>query len=310
VTIGNFDGVHLGHQAVLARLVRRAGQIGATPVAVTFDPHPLAVLFPDRAPAPLSTLERRLELLGGLGLAAVLVMRFDRELARWSPRRFVQEVLLDALHARLVVVGRDTRFGHRNAGDVGTLRELGTELGFEVEVVDDVGDSRRWSSTRIRELVTAGEVEAAAAELGHPHRVTGVVVHGDHRGRTLGYPTANLAADAVGAVPADGIYAGWLVRYGAVERAGTGRRLPAAISVGTNPTFGGTGRRVEAYVLDRDDLDLYGETVAVELVHRLRPTLRFDGVDGLLVQMALDVEQCRQVLGVARAPDPARRPVR
>jgi riboflavin kinase/FMN adenylyltransferase len=303
VTIGNFDGVHLGHQAVLRGVVERARQLDATPVAVTFDPHPLAVLFPDRAPQPLSTLEHRLELLAGMGLGAVVVMRFDRELAQWSPERFVQEVLVDALGAQAVVV-RDTRFGHRNSGDVQTLRELGARLGFDVEVVADVGDEDRWSSTRVRRLVEQGDVETVAEVLGHPHRTTGEVVHGDHRGRTLGYPTANLSPDAVGAVPADGIYAGWLIDYGREERSGApgARRLPAAISVGTNPTFGGIGRRVEAYVLDRDDLQLYGHIVAVEFVRRLRATLLFDSVEQLLERMAADVEQCREVLGAASAP--------
>jgi riboflavin kinase/FMN adenylyltransferase len=266
-------------------------------VAITFDPHPLAVLYPDRAPEPLSTPEHKLELLAAAGLDAVLVMPFTRELAQWSPRRFVEETLVDALGAKQVVVGRDTRFGHRNAGDVDTLRELGDELGFSVEVVADLGrqgEERRWSSTWIRELITAGEVAAAAEVLGRPHRVTGCVVHGDHRGREMGYPTANLAPDAIGAVPADGVYAGWLVRTESAQR------LPAAISIGTNPTFEGRrDRRVEAYVLDRVDLDLYDEVVAVEFVERLRPTLKFDGMEPLMLQMADDVARCRAVLGVS-----------
>jgi riboflavin kinase/FMN adenylyltransferase len=296
VTIGNFDGVHRGHHAVLKLVADRARAAGLRSVAVTFDPHPLAVLYPDRAPEPLSTTEHKLELLGATGLDAVLVMPFTHELALWSPRRFVQEVLVDALGAKEVVVGSDTRFGHRNAGDVDTLRELGAELGFTVQVVADLGREgaeRRWSSTWIRELITAGDVAGAAEVLGRPHRVTGTVVHGDHRGRELGYPTANLAPDSVGAVPADGVYAGWLVRTA------TDEKLPAAVSIGTNPTFEGRrDRRVEAYVLGRDDLDLYGEVVAVEFVERLRPTLRFDGIEALCDQMALDVKRCREVLGV------------
>jgi riboflavin kinase/FMN adenylyltransferase len=297
VTIGNFDGVHRGHRAVLKQVVDRARSAGLLAVAVTFDPHPLAVLYPDRAPEPLSTTEHKLELLAEAGLDAVLVMPFTHELAQWSPRRFVQETLVDALGAKEVVVGSDTRFGHRNSGDVDTLRELGAELGFTVQVVADLGrqgEERRWSSTWIRELVAAGEVAAAAEVLGRPHRVTGMVVHGDHRGREMGYPTANLEPDAVGAVPADGVYAGWLVRTG------TGERLPAAVSVGTNPTFEGRrDRRVEAYVLDRLDLELYGEVVAVEFVDRLRPTIKFDGMDTLMRQMADDVTRCREVLGVS-----------
>ena len=292
VTIGNFDGVHRGHRSVLAQVVDLAADAGLRAVAITFDPHPLAVLYPDRAPQPLSTTAHKLELLAEVGLDAVLVMTFTRELALWSPRRFVQEVMVDALGAKEVVVGGDTRFGHRNEGDVGTLRELGDELGFGVHVVADLGGSgeeRRWSSTWVRELIGEGDVAGAAEVLGRPHRVTGRVVHGDHRGRELGYPTANLAPDSIGAVPADGVYAGRLVRE-------SGERLPAAVSVGTNPTFDGTERRVEAYVLDRTDLDLYGETVAVEFVERLRPTLRFDGIADLTRQMAADVDRSRELL--------------
>ena len=308
VTIGNFDGVHRGHQAVLARLVATAHDRGLAAVAITFHPHPLAVLQPDRAPAALTTLDHRLDLLESCGLDAVLVMEFTRELASWSPQRFVDEVLVAALDARLVVVGHDMRFGHRNAGDVATLRELGEHRGFTVDIVADLGSpddghpsGRRWSSTWVRELVAAGDVVTAGEVLGRPHRVTGTVVHGDHRGRELGYPTANLSQDSVGLVPADGVYAGRLVRIARPE-GDPDHRLPAAVSVGTNPTFDGHERRVEAYVLDRDDLDLYGEPVAVELVRRLRPTLRFDGIEPLVVQMRADVEECRSVL---RAGAPA-----
>jgi riboflavin kinase/FMN adenylyltransferase len=299
VTIGNFDGVHRGHRAVLTRLVERAREQGAKAVAITFHPHPIAVLFPERAPALLDTLDHRLELLAATGLDAVLVMEFTRELAAWSPERFVHDVLVQVLGADEVVVGRDTRFGHKNSGDVATLRGLGEEYGYRVELLEDLGvvDSghptgRRWSSTWVRALVAAGEVREAATVLGRPSRMTGVVVHGDHRGRELGFPTANLARDAVGVVPADGVYAGRLIRTGDAGEL----VLPAAVSIGTNPTFDGHERRVEAYVLDRDDLELYGETVAVEFVERLRPTLRFTDIDALVRQMKADVEQCRQVL--------------
>jgi riboflavin kinase/FMN adenylyltransferase len=303
VTIGNFDGVHRGHRAVLARVVAAAAGRNLTPVAITFEPHPLAVLYPDRAPEPLSTTDHKLELLAGCGIRAVLVMPFTHQLALWSPRRFVQEALVGTLGARVVVVGGDTRFGHRNSGDVGTLRELGAELGFEVQVMAELGrqgTERRWSSTGIRDQVAAGEVVGAAEVLGRPHRVTGEVVHGDHRGRELGYPTANLATDAVGAVPADGVYAGWLLRLDAEPDV----RYPAAISVGTNPTFDGEYRRVEAHVLGRDDLELYGERVGIEFVARLRPTVRFDGVPALLEQMARDVVNAAVELDVAAPPVP------
>ncbi len=310
VTIGNFDGVHRGHQAVLGTVVGAARARGLPAVAVTFEPHPVAVLFPERAPAVLTAPDHRLDLLAATGLDAVLVLEFTREFARWSPERFVREVFVDALHAALVVVGRDTRFGHRNSGDVGTLRELGTALGFDVETVPEFGAGhgpevdgdgaapRRWSSTWVRELLAEGYVARAAEVLGRPHRVTGIVVHGDHRGRELGYPTANLSRDAVGQVPADGVYAGWLVRP-ELPPDHPDAVLPAAVSVGTNPTFDGLERRVEAYVLDRTDLDLYGERIAVEFVERLRPTLRFDGVGALVAQMGLDVARCRELLGVA-----------
>jgi riboflavin kinase / FMN adenylyltransferase len=311
VTIGNFDGVHRGHRAVLADVVAAARDRALPSVAVTFEPHPVAVLFPERAPAVLTPLELKLDLLAATGLDAVLVVEFTHEFARWSPERFVKEVFVDALRAQLVVVGRDTRFGYRNSGGVETLRELGAELGFEVEVVREVGvrqaegaDGRRWSSSWVRELLAEGNVATAARLLGRPHRVTGVVVHGDHRGRELGYPTANLGQDAAGQVPADGVYAGRLLRptlpAGAPDAA-----LPAAVSVGTNPTFDGRRRRVEAYVLDRDDLDLYGERVAVEFVERLRPTLRFDEVEALVTQMADDVARSRDILGV---PQPSATP--
>jgi riboflavin kinase/FMN adenylyltransferase len=308
VTIGNFDGVHRGHRAVLAGVVATARERGLAAVAVTFEPHPVAVLFPERAPAVLTTPGHRLDLLAETGLDAVLVMEFTREFAQWSPERFVREVFVDALHAAVVVVGRDTRFGHRNSGDVATLRSLGEELGFAVEVLPDVGEAagpdRRWSSTWARELIAAGDVAGAARVLGRPHRVTGIVVHGDHRGRELGYPTANLDQEAQGQVPADGVYAGRLLRLD-LPAADPDAALPAAVSVGTNPTFDGLQRRVEAYVLDRDDLDLYGERVAVEFVERLRATLRFDGVEPLVAQMALDVARSRSVLGVSQAPRPA-----
>lgn len=308
VTIGNFDGVHRGHLAVLGRTVRAAQDHGWRSVAITFAPHPLAVLHPEHAPQPLSTVEHRLELLGETGLDAVLLLPFTAELAQWTPRQFVQDVMVDALSARAVVVGADTRFGRRNAGDIRTLREFGAELGFTVDEVADLttaGSSRRWSSTLVREQIEAGDVRAAAEVLGRPHRVTGVVVHGDHRGRELGFPTANLTTDAIGAVPADGVYAGWLVRAGhngepaATSAQEADVRLAAAISVGTNPTFDGEQRRVEAYVLDRDDLDLYGEQIAVEFVERLRPTLRFDGIDALITQMNDDVARSREALGVS-----------
>jgi len=298
VTLGNFDGVHKGHKAVLSVVVQRAREMaadGAHAVAVTFEPHPVAVLHPERAPQIITSSDQRLDLLAATGLDAVLVMEFTREFAQWTPERFVVEVFVKALGARVVVVGEDTRFGVRNSGDVHTLRALGAEHGFEVVALTDIGEGGRWSSSRVRALVSAGDVSGAAEILGRPHLVAGEVVHGDHRGRQLGYPTANLTQSSAGLTPADGIYAGWLVRP-SLPDSDPDHRLPAAVSIGTNPTFGGTQRRVEAYVLDRNDLDLYGETVAVEFVERLRATETFTSIDALMAQIADDVERCRTVL--------------
>ena len=295
VTLGNFDGVHKGHRAVLSTVVEQAVTRGIPSVAVTFEPHPVAVLHPERAPHIITSPGQRLELLSGTGLSAVLVMEFTRELAQWTPERFVAEVFVKALGASVVVVGEDTRFGVRNSGDVRTLRRLSAEHGFEVLTLSDIGHGGRWSSSRVRDLLTRGDVTGAAEILGRPHRVAGEVVHGDHRGRELGYPTANLCRETAGLVPADGVYAGWLTRPTLPDR-DLDHTLPAAISIGTNPTFAGTQRRVEAYALDRTDLDLYGETVVVEFVERLRPTEKFDSIEALLVAVADDVERCRSVL--------------
>jgi riboflavin kinase/FMN adenylyltransferase len=286
VTVGNFDGVHLGHQHLLAGVVAHGQALGAASVVVTFDPHPMTVIHPDSAPPRLATLEHRLALLEQCRVDAVLVLPFTRELSLWEPDEFVQRVLVDSLHAVEVHVGENFRYGHRAAGDVTTLRAAGDRDDFTVVALPLAGDTSRWSSTYVRQCLAEGDVASAAAALGRPHRVEGPVVEGDKRGRELGYPTANLDLPPGAAVPADGVYAGWLTRA-------DGTRLPAAISIGTNPTFGGTTRRVEAYVLDRDDLELYGEHVAVDFLARLRETVTFDGVEPLLVQMAKDVDQAR-----------------
>ncbi len=298
VTLGNFDGVHRGHREVLTRVVREAVARDATSVAVTFEPHPVAVLYPERAPAAVMSLEQRLDALESVGLGASLVLHFTPDFAQQTPEQFVRSTFVEALGAVAVVVGKDTRFGVRNSGDVDTLRGLGAVHGFEVVVLDDIGEGEattRWSSTQLRAELLEGKVAHAAKILGRPHVVAGTVVHGDHRGRELGYPTANLSQEHEGLVPADGVYAGWLLRTDLPPDA-PDRRLPAAISVGTNPTFDGHHRRVEAYVLDRTDLDLYGERVVVEFVDRLRPTLRFESIDALVEQMAQDVARCREIL--------------
>ena len=296
VTLGNFDGVHRGHRAVLGTVVGQAAARNLTSVAVTFDPHPIAVLRPDLAPPMISSLHQRLDLLDGAGIDAVLVLEFTTAFAAQTPEEFVQKVFVDALGGQAVVVGEDTRFGVRNSGTVQTLRELGERLGFEVIALEDIGEGGRWSSSRARELVADGDVKAAAEVLGRPHRVDGIVVHGDHRGRLLGFPTANLGGEIEGMIPQDGVYAGWLTRL-ELPPGEHDRVLPAAISIGTNPTFHGIGRRVEGYVLDRTDLELYGERIAYEFVSRLRPTLTYDSVDALIEQMNTDVAQCRSVLG-------------
>ena len=301
VTLGNFDGVHKGHQAVLAAVVERAraphsdGRGRAQAVAVTFEPHPVAVLHPERAPQIITAYGQRLDLLAAAGLDAVLVMDFTHELALWTPERFVVEVFVKALGASVVVVGQDTRFGVRNSGNVDTLRRLGEEHGFEVLALSDIGEGGRWSSSRVRALLSAGDVATAAEILGHPHTVSGEVVHGDHRGRELGYPTANLSQESQGLIPADGVYAGRLIRP-TLPDSDPDRALPAAISIGTNPTFGGTQRRVEAHVLDRSDLDLYSEDVVCEFIEHLRPTEKFDSISDLLAKIAEDVERVRVVL--------------
>ena len=305
VTIGVYDGVHRGHQVGIGRTVKLARERGAAAVVVTFAPHPMAVVHPAAVPPALSSLDHRLDLLAALGVDATLVLPFTVEVSRWSPEEFVDRVLVRALGAVGVLVGEDFRFGHRAAGDVELLRRLGVEHGFDAEGITLAGDGDRWSSTRARALVLAGNVEAAAQVLGRPHRVEGEVVHGDHRGREIGYPTANLAVGPGVCVPADGVYAGWLLRCGVRPGAGSGSpaelRLPGAISVGTNPTFEGVDRRVETYVLDRDDLDLYAERVAVDFLARLRPTLRFDTVEELVAQMRVDVDRARDLIA-ADAP--------
>ncbi|MHB1491006.1 MAG: bifunctional riboflavin kinase/FAD synthetase [Cellulomonas sp.] len=300
VTIGNFDGVHRGHTSVLSRMVAGARANGLQAVAVTFSPHPAQVHRPDSAPELLTGDADRLELLEATGLDAVLMLEYTLDFARQTPEEFVRRYLVDALGARTVVVGRDVRFGRRNSGDIATMVDLGRAYGFAVEVVADVAPEashRRWSSTWVRELLAAGDARGAARVLGRPHRMRGVVVHGDARGRGLGFPTANLSRNATGMVPADGVYAG---RLRLAEAIGAGehgpRGWPAAVSVGTNPTFDGAVRRVEAYVLGRTDLDLYDREVVVEFVAQLRPTQRFDSVDDLVAQMRRDVERVPDAL--------------
>ena len=300
VAIGKFDGVHSGHRAVIARAQAMAAGTGARVVAVTFDRNPLSLLRPELCPAPLVSLDQKLRLLEDAGVDAALVLRFDAALAALSPVAFVEHVLDESLGAVHVVVGDDFRFGQGGAGTPETLRDLGAEHGYTVEVVGDVeGTGRRVSSTWVRELLAAGDVTGAARLLGRPHVVQGTVVRGLQRGRELGFPTANLSSDAEGFVPADGVYAGWLIDEGPEPTASArpATRYPAAISVGTNPTFDDVEeRQVEAYVLDQTRLDLYGHRVQVLFTHRIRGMVAFEGVGALIRQMDDDVARVRDVL--------------
>ena len=293
VVIGNFDGVHLGHQHVIARAREIADDDGLTLVAVTFDPHPMAVLRPEHAPQILTTIETRADLLREAGVDDVFALPFDRQIAGWSPEEFVDRILVDTLHAAAVVVGANFRFGHRASGDVATLREASERRGFHAEGIPLDGGPQVWSSTYVRTCLATGDVAGAAEALGRPFAVRGTVMEGEKRGRDLGFPTANVPAGTVTAVPADGVYAGWL------RRLDTGEVLPAAISVGTNPTFDGErDRRVESYVLDRDDLELYGVEVEVSFVERLRGMVAFESVERLVEQMRNDVDLARELLAV------------
>ncbi|MEU3017944.1 MULTISPECIES: bifunctional riboflavin kinase/FAD synthetase [unclassified Nocardiopsis] len=297
VAVGVFDGVHRGHRAILAAARARADRLGLPVVAVTFDPHPERVLR-GTTPAVLTPVERRVELMEPLGVDAVCVLPFDEALSALAPEEFARRVLSDRLGAAAVVVGEDFRFGHRAAGDVTVLAELGEKLDFTADGVRLVADGDTITSTRVRALLDEGDVAAAAALLGRPHRVSGEIVHGAARGRELlGFPTANADLPPDTAVPGDGVYAGWLTRLEPVP--GHESRWPAAISVGTNPTFDGAERTVEAYALDRDDLDLYGLRMAVDFTARIRGQERFDDIDALIAAMRRDVDRCREVLGVS-----------
>ncbi|WP_010524033.1 bifunctional riboflavin kinase/FAD synthetase [Nesterenkonia sp. F] len=294
LTIGNFDGVHRGHQEVLRQLVAAAAEYDASAVAISFDPHPLQVHRPQDCPVLLTGVEEKINRLATTGIDGLLMLNYDEQLASRTAEEFVAEYLVEALHATVVVVGHDVRFGRGNSGSFETMVELGEKHGFSVLGVEDFGQDRRCSSTWVREALAAGDVADAREVLGRPHAVLGEVVHGEARGRELGFPTANLSSTSEGMVPADGVYAGWLTD----ER---GRRWPAAISVGSNPTFDGYQRVVESHVIDRpderiEDFDLYGQHVRVEFLERLRGMVNFEGIPLLIRQMEEDVIRARQVL--------------
>lgn len=308
VTIGVFDGIHLGHRRLIDRAVARARELGVPAVLMTFDPHPIAVFAPDRAPATLATWPRRAELAAELGVDAMLVLRFDRELAAVEPEDFVSGILAGALHARAVLVGENFTYGHKAAGTVETLPAQAAAHGIDVEIVELLSEGGdRVSSTRVRGHLADGDVAAAAECLGRPHRVTGEVVRGQGRGGAqLGFPTANIDVAPGLALPSDGVYAGWFTATAGPERdradaggdIGLGVAHPAAISVGSNVTFGDTARTVEAFILDRT-ADLYGLTGSIDFVGRIRGMEKFDGIGPLIERMNLDVAQTRDILGIA-----------
>ncbi|MGQ0772826.1 MAG: bifunctional riboflavin kinase/FAD synthetase [Pseudonocardiales bacterium] len=288
VTIGVFDGMHLGHAQLVSSAVARAGELGVPCVLMTFDPHPSEVVRPGSHPAQLTSLRRRAELAQQLGVDVFFVLPFTVELSRTPADEFVHELLVERLHVAAVVVGDNFTFGYKAAGNVALLRSLGRRFGFTAQDVGLVSQGElTFSSTYIRSCIDAGDVVAASAALGRPHRVEGIVIRGDQRGRGLGYPTANLSTPQYAAIPADGVYAGRFVHRG--------RELPAAASVGTNPTFSGRERRVEAFVLDIDE-DFYGEQVALDFVQRLRAMVRFDTPEQLASQIGDDVARTREVL--------------
>lgn len=292
VTIGNFDGVHCGHAVVLETLREEALKRGLASLIVTFDPHPRLVHQEDSPVELICGLEQRLGRIAQSGVDAVLVQSYSLAFADQSAEEFVLAYLVGKLRARAVVVGADVRFGRDNSGDLDTLTSLGREHGFDVRVIDEVGEGSRYSSSAIRRLLEIGDVRAAAEQLGYDHTLTGTVVHGEKRGREMGFPTANLDLEAEGLVPADGVYAGWM------SFPSRGFRLPTAISVGTNPTFDGSVRTVEGHALDVpfEELDVYGDTMEVSFVERIRGQVTFRGMEPLIAQMHDDVDRVRTVL--------------
>lgn len=289
--IGVFDGVHRGHQAVIAQA--RALAADGEVVAITFDPHPRRVLDPEFAPVMLATMDERIDALHDSGVDDVVVVPFTADLSQVTPREFTEEFIVRRAAANHVVVGENFRFGRGAAGDVTTLRSLGDQLGFTVHALPLRGDASRFSSSRVRQALADGDLAQVAFVLGRPFTYRGVVVHGDHRGRTLGVPTANIEVSADRAAPADGVYAGW-VRV--LE--GTCPRMPAAISVGENPQYGKVARRIEAHVIDRDDLDLYDQAIEVGFTQRLRGQQVFSSEDAFIDQMHADIDLSRTIASV------------
>jgi len=292
VTIGKFDGLHLGHQALISELLSAAAAHQLNSVAITFDRHPDSLLNPERAKLPLIGSSQKTQLFEASGIDLLLNLPFDRALAELSAEDFVAQILVKALGAKVVIVGEGFRFGKSGLGTVDTLHELGQVFGFSVMVVAAVlVDGQKVSTTRVRELLDLGDVVGAARLLGRIHKTTGEIEHGLKIGRTIGFPTANMSRDAEGYLPVDGVYSGWLVTQDA--------RYPCAMSVGVNETFQAVPRLVEGYVLDRTDLDLYGQIVDFEYVDFVRATAKFDGVEALIIAINQDVAQVRIQLGIA-----------
>lgn len=293
VTIGVFDGVHLGHQALIDAVVAKGAELGLPAVLMTFDPHPSEIIRAGSHPAMLTSLRRRAELAAERGVDVFLVVPFTQAFSQIEPDEFVHDILVGRLHAAAVLVGENFRFGHRGAGDLELLQRLGRSFGFAADglcIVDGGADPVAVTSTYVRSCVAAGDMAAVTAALGRPHRIEGIVVRGEGRGGSeLGYPTANLDVAEHTAIPADGVYAGWFLLGG--------RRSPAAISVGTNPTFSGQVRTIEAFVID-GGANFYGRRVAVEFVQRIRGQIAFDSVPDLIAAIDQDVAQIRQILGV------------
>ena len=286
VTIGVFDGVHRGHRKLIDHARTVADAHDAVLVAASFDPHPYSVLHPDEFLGLLTLAPRRTELLKDAGIDRVEYLTFDEDFRRITPAEFIDHIIVDRLAADVIVIGANFRFGQKAAGDVATLKSMASKYGYEVIDVNLEGDGQTYSSTRVRNAIVAGDVKTARAILGRPHRLTGVVVHGDHRGRELGFPTANLDVIEPLLIPADGVYSGQITFDGQTE--------PVAISIGTNPTFDGVvGRRVEAHVMGRNDLDLYGLTVDLDFIDHVRPMVKFDGLDALISAMNADLEAAK-----------------
>lgn len=289
VTIGKFDGLHLGHQALLNELKSTAAKNRLKSVAITFDRHPDALLNPERAKLPLIGSSQKNQLFQSTGIDLLLNLPFDRALAELTAEDFVTQILVKALNAKVVIVGEGFRFGKSGLGTADTLRQLGEVHGFTVTVIAPVTvDGHKVSTTRIREMLDLGDVAGAAKLLGRVHKTTGEIEHGLKIGRTIGFPTANMSRDAEGYLPVDGVYAGWLVT--------AEERFPAALSVGINETFQAVPRLVEGYVLDRTDLDLYGQIVDFEYVDFVRATAKFDGVEALIDAINRDVARVRTIL--------------